>query len=178
MEIEFIEDCHVYLVNGEIVPSVTQIINRIFPSTYENVPKTILENSARFGTRIHHLIEMDCKGVIEPMTPFEEQIMDEFHEIKKKHNIEVLKNEQMVNYGYLYAGTYDMLAKVNGKLSLIDIKTTSKVMNEHLRYQLTMYRMAIAEEIEKMYCLWLPKKDVGRLIEVEPLPESEILKII
>ena len=34
------------------------------------------------------------------------------------------------------------------------------------------------EKIEKAYCVWLPKKDLGQLYEVELLDEKELLKVV
>ena len=40
--VEFIEEGHIYLVDGVIVPSVTQILHRVFPEKYEGIPKEVL----------------------------------------------------------------------------------------------------------------------------------------
>ncbi|MEI3508718.1 MAG: hypothetical protein V8R01_06445 [Bacilli bacterium] len=56
--IEFIEEEHIYLIDGVIVPSVTQILNKVFPKKYEGVPDYILNKKASYGTKVHKLIEI------------------------------------------------------------------------------------------------------------------------
>ena len=55
--LEFLEDEHIYLCEGIIVPSVTQILELIFPDKYKNVDKKILNKKAQFGTQGHAIIE-------------------------------------------------------------------------------------------------------------------------
>ena len=43
--IEFIEESHTYLIDGVITPSVSEILNFIFPDKYSNIPKQILYKS-------------------------------------------------------------------------------------------------------------------------------------
>jgi CRISPR/Cas system-associated exonuclease Cas4 (RecB family) len=71
-----------------------------------------------------------------------------------------------------------MIANINGPRSLVDIKTTSKLDVEALEWQLGMYQLAYGETFEKCYCLWLPKKDLGRLVDIDPKSKEEILKVL
>ncbi len=63
-----------------------------------------------------------------------------------------------------------MIGTVDGKHAIIDIKTTYQYHPLYLSYQLTLYKMAYeqmtGEKIEKAYCVWLPKKDLGQLYVV------------
>ena len=40
--IEFIEDGHIYLMDGVIIPSVSEILHFIFPNKYAGIDKRIL----------------------------------------------------------------------------------------------------------------------------------------
>ena len=40
--IEFDEKNHIYIKNGIVLKSVTQILKELFPNKYENVPNKIL----------------------------------------------------------------------------------------------------------------------------------------
>ena len=53
MHIEFIESSHTYLVNGIIVPSVTQIMKGDSDNVYNGIPSHILEKAAERGTAVH-----------------------------------------------------------------------------------------------------------------------------
>ena len=56
--IEFLEKPHIYIVNGIIPPSVSEILHFIFPDKYKGVDKRILNKKAEYGTKIHESIEM------------------------------------------------------------------------------------------------------------------------
>ena len=45
---------------------------------------------------------------------------------------------------------------------------------EYLQWQLGMYELAYGS-FAKHYCLWLPKGNLGQLIEIEPKTKAEIL---
>jgi hypothetical protein len=63
--IEYIDQDHVYLYNGEIIPSVTQILSFIFPDKYKGIPEYILKNKSQYGTKIHEAIEkFESEGII------------------------------------------------------------------------------------------------------------------
>ena len=44
--IEFIDEPHIYLVNGVITPSVSEILHFIFPNKYKGVNRKILNKKA------------------------------------------------------------------------------------------------------------------------------------
>jgi hypothetical protein len=79
----------------------------------------------------------------------------------------------------LYAGTYDMLGSVKGIPSVIDIKTTAEIHKDMLGVQLSLYKFAIEQaiktEIQKGYVLWLPKKDLGMLMEIDLIKPDVLL---
>lgn len=178
MEIEFLENEHIYLINGVITPSVSQLLKALFPDTYKNVPKYILERAREHGTAVHEAIEIYEQGI-----EFNDELkvglaVLDYEYIKNENNIEVLEQEQMIHYKNIYAGRYDMLATVNGKRSLIDIKTTYNVDKEYLSWQLGLYNYALKEKAEKFYCIWLPKRKSGELIEIKIKSDKEIKEFL
>jgi len=181
--IEFLEDSHLYLVDGIITPSVTQIIQKIFPDKYKGIDKKILNKKAEFGTKGHSIIEhLDVsdleqakKEVLNIKNKDLEICIREYLRLVEKLKIEPLEHELRVHYKYLYAGTLDMIANVNGIESLIDIKFTAELDKEYLEWQLGMYQLACGKVFEKCYCLWLPKKNLGQLVEIVPKTKEEIL---
>ena len=187
--IEFEPETHEYLVNGVLVPSVTTIIKKIMPDKYKGISTRILQNKAQFGSLGHSIIEyigINMMDDVEAREYINELYKDkkinqdlhiclrEYIRLCQKHNIEVLENEKVVSYNYDFVGTLDMIADVNGNRSLIDIKFTSELDQEYLSWQIGMYSMASDEEFDKYYCLWLPKGNVGKLVEIEIKTEEEI----
>jgi hypothetical protein len=63
-KLEFIEEGHIYKVNGVIYPSVTQIIGSTFNSM-AGIPAFALNKAANFGTAVHKAVELSQKGILE-----------------------------------------------------------------------------------------------------------------
>lgn len=182
MEIEFIEDGHIYLKNGIIVPSVSEILNFIFPKKYANIPQTILNQKAEFGSHVHKAIEEYEQGKEPNTTPFERIVFEQYLRLKNDYKIKVIEQETIVSYEYAYCGRLDMIAWVGNAKSLIDIKTTAQLDKESLAWQLGLYALAYewmhGIKFDKFYCLWLPKNDIGRLVEIIPKTKEEIIEML
>lgn len=175
--IEFIEDGHIYLKDGIIVPSVSEILTFIFPDKYKGIPNWILENKAKYGTTVHYSVEcLESNKELPKLNLYQELSLGEYKKIKEKYNIKVIAQEEMVSYKYDYAGRLDMVAYVKGKASLVDIKTTAYLDKESLSWQLSLYELAYGKKFSKLYCLWLPKGGTGQLVEIERKTKKEILK--
>lgn len=184
--INFDEENHIYTVYGKQVPSVTQILKEVFPNKYSGIPPEILEKKAEYGKQVHKYIEIIEKK--KPKKPlayikryynpdmYQEENIKQYLKIKEENKIKVLASEKMVLYGLYYCGTLDMLASVNGKRAIIDIKTTAELDELYVSYQNSLYEMANGK-VDKLYCLWLPKGHIGKLIEVNRI-DNNLLKII
>lgn len=174
--IKFIEETHKYYINGILTPCVSEILHFIFPTKYEGVNKTVLENKAKYGSIVHKAIECLEQNLELPKLDYiQEASLDQYKKIKLENNIKVISQEQRVQYQGMYAGTYDMEAYIKNKHSLIDIKTTSELDYEYLSWQLSYYEMAIGIKFDKLYCLWLPKKELGKLVEIKRKNKKELL---
>lgn len=174
--IEFLKDEHIYLVSGVETPSVTELLKIKFPDKYANIPTKILKEAAEHGTNVHKAIENFEEGIEQDLSIMQEIALDEYKKIKQKHKFIVSKTEQIVNYGKTYAGTYDILARLNNNKILIDVKTTAELDKEYLSWQLSLYNYAIKYEDRayKLYCIWLPKNGVAEFVEIEEIPKQEI----
>lgn len=182
--IEFLEEPHLYLVDGILVKSVTQILELIFPDKYKNIDKRILNNKADFGTKGHSIIEhLDvsdlnkAKKEAEAISNKSLQIcIREYLRLVQKYKIKPLIHEQRVSYEHSYAGTLDLIAEVEEIESLCDIKFTAELDKEYLSWQLGMYALALEKTFEKYYCIWLPKNKLGQIVEIVPKTKKEILR--
>ena len=178
-KIEYLDEEHIYLCNGVIIPSVSQILHLVFPDKYKNVNKQILNAKAKYGTELHNYIEQYENGVItQKLNYIQEASFNQYLRLKTKFNIEVIEQEKIVNYKNIYAGRYDMIANVNGSYSLCDIKTTAELDKEYLSWQLSFYEYASKKKFEKLYAIWLPKEDLGKLVEIERKTEKEIKELL
>ena len=185
--LEFIEETHTYIYNGVILPSVSSILKQVFPLKYERVPKNILENKSNYGTELHKFIEIIEKK--KPKKPlayikryykpniYQEESLKDYLKIKDKYKIEITDSEKRISYKMLYAGTLDLKGYVNGKSAIIDIKTTYELDELYVSWQNSLYELADGE-VEELYCLWLPKGRLGKLIKLERIDKKLLLSII
>lgn len=185
--LEFIEESHTYILNGEIIPSVTQILQDLFPLKYDGVPQEILQNKASYGTELHKFIEIIEKK--KPKKPlayikryykpniYQEESLKDYLKIKDKYKIEITDSEKKISYEYKYAGTLDLKGYVNGKSAIIDIKTTYELDELYVSWQNSLYELADGK-VDELYCLWLPKGRLGKLIKLERIDKKYLLAII
>lgn len=195
--IEFIEETHTYLYDGMIIPSVSEILRFIFPKKYEGVDFVTLNKKAEYGFKVHESIEhyeniRVQKGLEEAYRDTvykleldENQIFSlrQYIRLKDFKQINVITQEQMINYNDKYAGRFDMIARVKGKLSLCDIKTTAQLDKEYLSWQLSLYEFAYmsmyhVKQFDKLYAIWLPKRGYGELVEIERKSQTQIIEIL
>ena len=188
--ITFLDEPHIYLVDGIITPSVSEILHFIFPEKYKGVDKRILNRKAEYGTTIHESIEMyeaniqtmqleDAFNVViqaKDLNYIQEASLRQYVKLKREKKLMVLEQEKMIQYQRKYAGRFDMIANVNGALSLCDIKTTAQLDEEYLSWQLSYYELAMGKTFDKLYAIWLPKKGLGVLKEVKRKPKEILLK--
>lgn len=141
--LEYYDAEHVYLVDGVIVPSITQILKIRFKNKYAGVDRNTLKRASEAGTAVHEAIEEYCKtGEVRDL-----QELRNFQFLQKKYGFEVIGNEIPVilfdqNGEPISAGRLDMIIKINDKLGGADIKRTSVLDKEYLCCQLNLYRIA------------------------------------
>lgn len=176
--IEYFEPTHTYLIDGVVVPSVTQIVNWYFGNTYANVDPEVLKRSADYGTAVHKLIEnYESVGI---GADFPE--VELWRKAKERYGLHVYRTEQMVEYKGMYCGRFDILCDAYqgdpNRPCLIDIKTTSKMMRDHLALQLGLYRMALDFGDIDCACMWMPKDGRCELYPIEPYSNEKCEQIV
>lgn len=166
------EDVHQYTVDGEEVPSVSELTRFISREIYGDVVQSTLDAAADRGTRVHKGAEaLDKFGTVEiedELLPY----LQAYVSFIKEHKPEWEKIEWPVNNGMLYAGTIDRYGILDTKRSIVDIKTTSRISPGHrVLYTAAqnLYRMAIEENhpVEQIVILQLKKDGTYKCIELE-----------
>ena len=140
--LEYIDDIHVYLCDGVIVPSVTQILKLKFGNKYNNVSSQTLQRAAEKGTEVHEAIENYCKhGTESDLVE-----VRNFKFLQKQYKFKVLDNEVPVilfkDGKPIAAGRVDLGRGMDGRIGGGDIKRTSTLDKNYLGYQLNLYRIA------------------------------------
>lgn len=174
--LEYEDMSHTYILNGICIKSVTQLLDVKFGNKYAHIDPEVLKKAAERGTQIHKAIEDYCKG--------EDSDLDEvrgFKFLQKNYGFEVVENEKMLILNFNnehYGGRFDLLIKINGKLALADIKTTSTLDKEYLAYQLNLYRIGAKQtygyDIEELYGLHL-RGDKRKLVKIPIVDEERLI---
>ena len=144
-ELEYIDDGHIYLVDGIIVPSITQLLKVKFGNKYDHVDRDTLERASEAGTQVHEAIEAWCRDGEES----DLKELRNFKVLQRLYKFQVLENEIPVilfmDNEPVSAGRLDMVITLNGEIGLADIKRTSALDKEYLFYQLNLYRIAFQQ---------------------------------
>lgn len=159
-----------YLINNKYYPSVTQILSvidkpalriwfgkQVYMATSLNpaiseqealAEPTKQSTSAKSrGTAVHDIVEAyENTGKVAGLEGPFQGYARAFESWINSNDIKVIGHEQTVkSEKYHYAGTLDLLVEVNGKLTLIDVKTGKDIYPEaHL--QVSAYKQALSED--------------------------------
>lgn len=147
--LEYADDSHTYICDGEIVPSITQILKLKFGGKYNGVSKSVLQKASEKGTMVHEAIEKYCKYGYESDLPE----LRNFKFLQRAYKFNVLGNEVPVILSVdgepVSAGRLDLVIEkigedgaLHGERGIADIKRTSTLDKEYLAYQLNLYRIA------------------------------------
>ncbi len=181
--VEYLDEEHIYLVDGVEVPSVTTLLKQKFNDKYSYVNPSVLKKAAEKGTEVHKAIEDYCKEGIE--SNLEE--LQNFKFLKKYYGFEVIDNEVPIiifkNENPVACGRLDLVIQMEGKLMLADIKRTSVLDKEYLKYQLNLYKVGFEQcygkKIEGLKGIHL-REDKRKFVEI-PMDQKyseEILEFI
>lgn len=170
--IEFDPENHIYLVDGVIVPSVTEILKSKF-NDYAFVSRAVLEQASARGTALHKAIELyETTGQESDLREFRNYLF-----LKKHIGFTNISNELPVIYEengrVLYAGQLDQIIEMNGEPGINDFKRVSAPNKEKIAYQLNLYKIAYEQsyhkQIKNLSFMQL-REDTRRYI---PLPINE-----
>jgi len=168
------------LPNGEVVPSVTQILNAVIakPGLQKWANQLGLNNKSLdsenkstldVGKLLHAYIQADLEGaVVDEVGYTQEQIslakksFAQYLRWKDSKQIKTIKTEYiMVSEKYGYGGTIDALLEIDGELTLLDWKTSTHI-NLDYKLQVVAYLYLLQEQSiipSRVGVLRLPKSD-------------------
>ncbi len=114
--------------------------------------------AADYGTYTHTLCEYSLRRGLLVESPHEmtNDFMKGFWAWAKKHKVKPLAMEQEV-IGTGYGGRLDLVAEVDGIITLVDYKTGKGSYYDNWKFQISGYRKAFNQEISAAY-LRLPLK--------------------
>jgi len=159
-----------YLIDNKYYPSVTQILSvidkpalriwfgkQVYMATalnpaiseQEALAEPVKQSTSAKGrgTAVHDIVEAyENTGKVAGLEGPFQGYARAFESWINSNDIKVIGHEQTVkSEKYHYAGTLDLLVKVNGNLTLIDVKTGKDIYPEaHL--QVSAYKQALSED--------------------------------
>ncbi len=170
--IEFDPEDHIYLVDGVIVPSVTEILKSKF-NDYAFVSRSVLAQARARGTELHKAIELyETTGQGSDLQEFRNYLF-----LKNRIGLTNISNELPVIYEedgrVLFAGQLDQIIEIDGELGINDFKRVSAPNKEKIAYQLNLYKIAYEQsyhqQIKRLSFMQL-REGVRRFY---PLPINE-----
>jgi hypothetical protein len=170
-----------YKYNGAIVPRVTQILSSFNDDDrlmywsnslgFRRIKyKDALNKAAGIGTSIHNGIEhfLEYNSTEEIILDYSEtyygvqSFIEWYNDVSKNNIIEIIDMEQKLVCPW-FGGTYDCLAKINGKTYLIDFKSSNHVGYKYF-LQLAAYRYMLKTtrniDLDGVIILQVDKKEV------------------
>lgn len=179
-DIFFDKETHTYLVDGEKVPSVTDILAPLHRS-YGTISPAVLEYAAARGTAVHEAceaidldlepdIEYDTEGYIMAYLKFRQTYRPDWTAIE-----EIVYDDTSD-----YIGTLDRAGLVDGEFAVVDIKTSSPTKEAlvsvcvQTHAYATAYSMSREDAPDKIrrYGLFLNKDGTFRFLDCEEYEEK------
>ena len=167
---------------GVYYPSVTTILqympkNKFFESWLKDVGHNadlIMRRAGKEGTQVHEAAEALVKG--EEVSWMDDygnakysqivwEMILKFHEFWTTYKPELISTEDFVfSDEYKYAGTADLVVRMDGEVWLLDLKTSNS-LHKSYDLQLAAYAKALKEtkdiEIERTGIIWLKAQSRG-----------------
>lgn len=164
----FFDTDHRYTLDGEELPSVSEICRFISREIYGDIGQFNLDRAAERGTAVHKATEvLDKYGKVE-ITADIEPYIKAYIAFRKEHTCEwEFIEKQAYDPDKSYAGTIDRLGTVDGVLTLADIKSTANISPSHRKLytaSLNLYRRMFPDKkIEKLLIVQLKKDGTYKL---------------
>lgn len=167
----FYDEEHRYELDGEILPSVSEVLRFISREIYGEITQYKLNNAADRGTRIHKACEvLDKYGTVEvdaEIAPYIKAYM----RFCREHAVKWTEIEKAIYHPSLkYAGTIDRRGSVDGVTAMVDIKSSYQLHKPLVGAQLNGYDDAYTElkgEVtDKLFALHLKPDATYRLVEM------------
>ena len=175
--VENFKESNGYVIDDIWYPRVTSIISiKAKPALYryyadlENFAQgeEIKKKSADEGTRVHSAVEAILTGKDPAVDKDISPAVHAFRKFMDEKNIQVdpeYVERRLVNYNDRYAGTVDSVALIDGKLGVLDIKTSSGIYKDYT-LQLAAYFPPLQELLRGLSTRWILRIDQDQICNI------------
>lgn len=175
-ELTFYDKGHIYMMDGERLPSVSDLCRFISREVYGDAPAWAMEAAAERGTAVHKATEeLDKTGTASIDSDWA-GYLEAYRKFLTEHKVEwELIEHPDWNEEHRYAGTIDRYGNVDGVRSLVDLKTVSKVQKPLYGASMNLYRMVLEQRgkaVDRLLILHLKKDGTYKLVPLDK--DSEV----
>ena len=174
---------HRYFKDGDLKPSVGEIVNYYLNIDLSNIPAEILTKAQDRGTDIHLMVDKILSG--EDFETIYSKEYKDFEYLRKKHKIKANSIEGIV-YAWTpqgdYCGTYDLYDS-KSKI-LYDIKTSYEKHIEEWTLKTNLYRYALEQnksQVKEIKIIYLPSdksQNKAEVFNLEIIPDSKVEEVV
>lgn len=207
--VQYDREAHTYTLNGVRLQGITGLIQRqLFPDEYRNIPEDVLKKAACKGTLVHNncqyydefgaMPEKLDSIVLELMengyTPMEAVLKAEYVRdmvtrysmLRDLNNLKHIVSEYVVSDNEHFASPIDVVYEESeNSVILGDIKTVSKVSDEKVAWQLSIYAKWFEElnphiKVSKLIVIWLPEAKYGepKIAELQRKSNEDVQRLL
>ncbi len=163
-----------YEIDGVWYPRVTKIISiKAKPALYryyaeaENFKEAqaSTQRSAEEGTLIHEKVQKIMIGENPEVSPLIAPAVNEVRAFLEARNIQVdpeFIEKRVVHLGERYAGTIDALALVDGRIGVMDIKTSQAIYRDY-NLQTAAYMEPLERFVKNLETRWILRVDQNQM---------------
>jgi len=163
-----------YVISDIWYPRVTSIVNiKAKPALYrfyadlDNFAQgeEIKKKSADEGTRVHEAAEAILTGKEPVIADDISPAVEAFRKFIDEKNVQVdpeYVERRVLNHNDRYAGTVDSVALIDGKLGVLDLKTSSGIYRDYT-LQLAAYFPPLKEQLHGLSTRWILRIDQDRI---------------
>ena len=170
MSLEFYDKSHVYELDGERIPCVSDLCRFLHKEIYKDAPLWQMEAAADRGTKVHAATEaLDKTGraeIEDSYLPY----LQAYAQFRQEHEVQW----ELIEYAdyhteLMYAGTIDRYGMVDGYRTLADLKTTYRVYKPLCGASLNLYRLILEarqKTVERLMIIHLKKEGTYKLVNI------------
>lgn len=130
MRLTFDAESHVYRLDGDVVPSVTQLLSDLYGGSLDRIPEAILDRKRAIGVAVHAASELIDDGALDEdsVDPVIAGYLDGYRAfLDKERPAWSLSETPMGHPTWRYAGTVDRIGELRGDPAIVDLKTVAQL---------------------------------------------------